>query len=1055
MAGSPPAAPGSFLPGIDFDLEPLEPFYDDVFAGMDEHPAGPWGAHQHHMLQGDPLCAETHFPAIDCNLLDDQAAAAHAPVVHGEQPAALAGVQAAAGSAHSSVHASCQHAPGAHPDEPHWSIEQQQQEQEQQGEAGAFVVEQRVAATAAPAAADADQATAESEASQQPSSSTEAASAAAFPAVMPPAADPPSQASSSSGEAAGSAAESAAAPDADASRAAETAAADSPEPSSGSLPDIDDVPEVQEEDVAEEQQQQEAPGRVAAETAQEQLQQQQQHCDADDDASLQQEGPQAAVLQSAGGGSAQQPADSHSCPAASTGAACPADTLDSDSQEQQEAVELVSAEAAAMGDCSPAAFLGHEVQQSLPTDDFASPCSSWHSCVTAASKVSSMNSSRGFLLQPPAAAAAGSAGVAAVSAAAALAAASDTEKGASQGPKHHHQQQQQQQQVAPSKGGVSSPAMVSSLHLALQAQQQHSQHSDQLAASATLEDPLNAAGPATATASVSSLAAGIAELAGDTAAAAAAQGSQGAGGADSASNSSSGEEGKDGRSSQPIAVQCAHEHNQRQQQQQRREDDPWQSVSPPSFSSSPGLLISAAAARAAAAAGAAAQGEQAATGVADAHSDADAAAHAVQEGVSSEQQQEAGDTVEADDDVGHGCFYADAAGLSMSPEQNGLLYHPGLLQQQHPQHQHMAASSYMLRQSELVDLSLSTSMHPSQLQHMQQQAVQHPGWLTAHQQLPPAAAQAVERAVVALNDSYCYPGRTSPSEVLGSAAAASAPSSSAAGGARAMGAAAMGAVGGAIRRSGAGVQWNRAHTQPQQDQQARHRLPSQVSPSNAARPFGWPGATVLGDWFSSTLQQPLAAVAVGVGQRLGMAHCQHQQGQQGVGARQHSSGSRQHAQPSGASSTSGSTRAAGVVAASAGVAPAGAGADALDAAAAGETATAGSARGVQAEDSSLEDEAVLVEKTSDLPQSLQEQEDEAFRGLLFLGGRDSQGRPVVVINTDAIPAGHNSAPRDAALAYLLKRLSPVVTRVSEGLVGCTGSKAFQWQASRHGRGREE
>lgn len=60
---------------------------------------------------------------------------------------------------------------------------------------------------------------------------------------------------------------------------------------------------------------------------------------------------------------------------------------------------------------------------------------------------------------------------------------------------------------------------------------------------------------------------------------------------------------------------------------------------------------------------------------------------------------------------------------------------------------------------------------------------------------------------------------------------------------------------------------------------------------------------------------------------------------------------------------------------------------------------------------------------------VQEQEDEAFRGLLFLGGRDSQGRPVVIINTDAIPAGHNSAPRDAALAYLLKRLSPVVTRV--------------------------
>jgi hypothetical protein len=90
------------------------------------------------------------------------------------------------------------------------------------------------------------------------------------------------------------------------------------------------------------------------------------------------------------------------------------------------------------------------------------------------------------------------------------------------------------------------------------------------------------------------------------------------------------------------------------------------------------------------------------------------------------------------------------------------------------------------------------------------------------------------------------------------------------------------------------------------------------------------------------------------------------------------------------------------------------------------------------EDDFSPDDAVLIEKTSDLPQSLQEQEDEAFRGLLFLGGRDSQGRPVVIVNTDAIPAGHNSAPRDAALAYLLKRLSPIVTRVSL-------LQAVQWQ----------
>lgn len=71
----------------------------------------------------------------------------------------------------------------------------------------------------------------------------------------------------------------------------------------------------------------------------------------------------------------------------------------------------------------------------------------------------------------------------------------------------------------------------------------------------------------------------------------------------------------------------------------------------------------------------------------------------------------------------------------------------------------------------------------------------------------------------------------------------------------------------------------------------------------------------------------------------------------------------------------------------------------------------------------------MVEATPDMPQSLQEQEDEAFRGLLFLGGRDSHGRPVVIVNTDAIPAGHNAAPRDAALAYMVKKLTPIVTKV--------------------------
>jgi hypothetical protein len=80
------------------------------------------------------------------------------------------------------------------------------------------------------------------------------------------------------------------------------------------------------------------------------------------------------------------------------------------------------------------------------------------------------------------------------------------------------------------------------------------------------------------------------------------------------------------------------------------------------------------------------------------------------------------------------------------------------------------------------------------------------------------------------------------------------------------------------------------------------------------------------------------------------------------------------------------------------------------------------------------EDAVLVERTPDMPQSIQEQEDEAFRGLLFLGGRDSHGRPVVIVNTDAIPVGANPAPRDAALAYLIKRLTPLVSKVGTSAV---------------------
>jgi hypothetical protein len=297
----------------------------------------------------------------------------------------------------------------------------------------------------------------------------------------------------------------------------------------------------------------------------------------------------------------------------------------------------------------------------------------------------------------------------------------------------------------------------------------------------------------------------------------------------------------------------------------------------------------------------------------------------------------------------------------MSPEQGFLQQHMAMLQQRGPglhQQQHLNNSSYMLRQSELVDLSLSTSMHPSQLQHMQQ--LQHPGWLTAHQQLPPAAAQAVERAVVALNDSYCYPGgRTSPSEVLGAAAAAGARGGSSAA---------------AIRRSGALQQWNRAHTQPQQDQQARHRLPSQAAAGGPAGPFGWPGAAVLGDWFSSTVQQSLAAAAsraaVGVGQRLGMAHAQ-QAGIAGSGRPQsNSSWTGAAAAAAGVNATVGSVQGVGALPQGA-VGGSGVGSSGMSRLAPvdGDAAVAGLGGAEVLEDSL--DDAVLVEKTSDLPQSLQ------------------------------------------------------------------------------------
>lgn len=54
-------------------------------------------------------------------------------------------------------------------------------------------------------------------------------------------------------------------------------------------------------------------------------------------------------------------------------------------------------------------------------------------------------------------------------------------------------------------------------------------------------------------------------------------------------------------------------------------------------------------------------------------------------------------------------------------------------------------------------------------------------------------------------------------------------------------------------------------------------------------------------------------------------------------------------------------------------------------------------------------------------------EPEDFKGMLFHDGVDSQGRPVIVVNTDAV--GTTRKARAQALQYMLHRLEPIVTQV--------------------------
>ena len=49
-----------------------------------------------------------------------------------------------------------------------------------------------------------------------------------------------------------------------------------------------------------------------------------------------------------------------------------------------------------------------------------------------------------------------------------------------------------------------------------------------------------------------------------------------------------------------------------------------------------------------------------------------------------------------------------------------------------------------------------------------------------------------------------------------------------------------------------------------------------------------------------------------------------------------------------------------------------------------------------------------------------------FRGLIFHDGVDSLGRPVIVVNADAMAP---KVSRKAAFAYMLQRLEPIVVQV--------------------------
>ena len=79
----------------------------------------------------------------------------------------------------------------------------------------------------------------------------------------------------------------------------------------------------------------------------------------------------------------------------------------------------------------------------------------------------------------------------------------------------------------------------------------------------------------------------------------------------------------------------------------------------------------------------------------------------------------------------------------------------------------------------------------------------------------------------------------------------------------------------------------------------------------------------------------------------------------------------------------------------------------------------------------------MVQLVQDVPADFYEPPE--FKGLLFYDGVDSIGRPVVVVDFDAVAP---STTRSAVMQYILQRLEPIVSQVD--MLRSSGSG---WQLS--------